>query len=442
MKKIICIVLSVLMLCSSTVFAQAEATELTRAEKLALLDYQNYIDELATEYEFNGVVYATQNGKVLCQGGYGIANTDENKEVTVDTLFSIGSVSKQFCASAILLLQEQGKLSVNDTIEKYFPNYTVAKDITLHQLLTMRSGIRDYINKDFSYIDQPYPTEHYELSDKATAEENQTSILNWLYTQRLKFTPGTTHHYSNTNYLLLAIVVEKASGMSYNDFLKENIFEPLEMTNTGFYIDLANSPDLAENCSPYGVSAESYIKGMNSGAGDIVSNVKDIDKWCTALRNGTLLSEESYKAMTTAYDGYGYGIEVNEEGRLHHNGRLSTYVSELITYPEKGINVIAITNDYDTGLFNGLPVEDLAYEVEYLAVTGIVSGDIDKDDSVNIKDATEIQSFVAKLADFSESQYLRADVDEDNFVNIKDATSVQMFVAKLYTDTTVGNKIV
>lgn len=440
MKKIICILLSVLMLCSSVIFAQA--TELTRAEKLALLEYQNYIDELATEYEFNGVVYATQNGKVLCQGGYGIANTEEDKEITVDTLFSIGSVSKQFCASAVLLLQEQGKLSVNDTVEKYFPDYTVAKDITLHQLLTMRSGIRDYLNRDLSYIDQPYPTDHYELSDKFTAEENQTIILNWLYTQRLKFTPGTKHSYSNTNYLLLAIIVEKASGMSYNDFLRENIFKPLEMTNTGFYIDLANSPDLAEECSPYGENAAGYIKGMNSGAGDLVSNVKDLDKWCTALKNGTLLSEESYKAMTTAYDGYGYGIEVNEDGRLYHNGRLSSYVSELITYPEKGLNIIAITNDYDTGVFNGLPVDDLAYEIEELTVTGIVSGDIDKDTTVNIKDATEIQSYVAKSAVFSESQELRADVNEDNSVNIKDATYVQMFVAKLDTDCTVGDKIV
>lgn len=442
MKKIVCILLSVLMLCSSVIFAQAETTELTRAEKLALLEYQNYIDELATEYEFNGVVYATQNGKVLCQGGYGIANTDEDKEVTVDTLFSIGSISKQFCAAAVLLLQEQGKLSVNDTVEKYFPDYTVAKDITLHQLLTMRSGIRDYVNKDYSYVDQPYPTDYYELSDEFTVEETRASILNWLYTQRLKFTPGTTHNYSNTNYFLLAIIVEQASGMSYNDFLRENIFKPLEMTNTGFYIDLVKSPDLAEECSPYGENAAGYIKGMNSGAGDLVSNVKDLDKWCTALRKGTLLSEESYKAMTTAYDGYGYGIEVNEDGKLYHNGRLSSYVSELITYPEKGINVIAITNDYDTGVFNGLPVDDLAYEVEYLAVTGIVSGDIDKDNTVNIKDATEIQSFVGKFIDFSESQKLRADVNEDNSVNIKDATYVQMYVGKIDTDSTVGEKIV
>ncbi len=442
MKKIVCILLSVLMLCSSVIFAQAETTELTRAEKLAILEYQNYIEELVTEYEYSGVYYATQNGKVLCQGGNDYVDEAETKEITVDTLFSIGSVSKQFCAAAVLLLQEQGKLSVNDTVEKYFPDYIVAKDITIHQLLCMRSGIRDYVNRDLSYMDQPYPTDHYELSDKFTVEETRATILNWLYTQRLKFTPGTTHNYSNTNYFLLAIIVEQASGMSYNDFLRENIFEPLEMTNTGFYIDLVKSPDLAKHCSPYGEPVEGYIKGMNSGAGDMVSNVKDLDKWCTALRKGTLLSEESYNAMTTAYDGYGYGIEVLEDGKLYHNGRLGSYVTELITYPEKGINVIAITNDYDTGVFNGLPADDLAYEVEYLAVTGIVSGDIDKDNTVNIKDATEIQSFVGKFIDFSESQKLRADVNEDNSVNIKDATYVQMYVGKIDTDSTVGEKIV
>lgn len=440
MKKLICILLSVLMLLSSVVFAQA--TELSRAEQLALIEYQNYIDELGTEYEFNGVVYATQNGKVLCQGGYGIANTDEDKEITVDTLFSIGSVSKQFCASAVLLLQEQGKLSVNDTLEKYFPEYTVAKDVTLKNLLTMRSGIRDYVNRDFSYIDQPFPTDHYELSADFTVEETRASILNWLYTQRLKFTPDSSKSYSNTNYFLLAIIVEKASGMSYKDFLKENIFNPLGMTNTGSYEDLAYSPDIAEHCSPYGEPIEAHVKGMVYGTGDIVSNVKDIDKWCTGLTNGTLLSEESYKAMTTSYDGYGYGIEIHDNGKLYHNGAICTYVTELIMYPEKGLNIVAITNDYDTCLFNGLPVDDFAYELEELTVTGIISGDIDKDNSVNIKDATEIQSYVAKLASFADNQKLRADVDEDSSVSIKDATAVQMFVAKLNTDSTAGNKII
>ena len=111
-------------------------------------------------------------------------------------------------------------------------------------------------------------------------------------------------------------------------------------------------------------------------------------------------------------------------------------------YPEKGLNIVAITNDYDTCLFNGLPVDDLAYELEELTVTGIISGDIDKDNSVNIKDATEIQSYVAKLASFADNQKLRANVDEDSSVSIKDATAVQMFVAKLNTDSTAGNKII
>ena len=129
----------------------------------AQTDAQTYLDEQMEDYDLNGVVLVTKNGKVVCQSARGMANSAEGKEMTMDTLFPIGSNSKQFCAVAILMLQEQGKLNVEDTLSEYFPDYTVAADVTIRDLLTMRSGIREH---------QEGLNREYTLSEDATSEEN------------------------------------------------------------------------------------------------------------------------------------------------------------------------------------------------------------------------------------------------------------------------------
>lgn len=319
-------------------------------------EYASYINLLLKSNNIGGVAYAVRNGRVLGKGARGKQNTAENKPMSIDTLFPIGSVSKQFCAAAVLLLQEQGKLSVNDTLGKYFPEYVIGKDITLHFLLAQRSGIRDYGNIDQSgaYPGHENPLAEYALGDNAA--ENRRAVTEWLFTQELQFQPGSRFYYSNSNYFLLANIVEQVTGGSYESFIKENIFEPLGMNRTGFHEEMIDSPDIAESKAPEVKNPE----GILLGAGDIVSGAEDMDKWMKALCRGTLLSDDSTKAMMKDYSpnqyaqntGYGYGVCVKNDGTVFHEGAVITYATAVMILPEENLRVFFSTNDIET-LYSG-----------------------------------------------------------------------------------------
>ncbi len=294
-------------------------------------DYQKYVDAFMEENDYYGVLYVTRNGRVLCGNAYGKVS----REITIDTQFPIGSLSKQFCGTAIALLEERGLLSADDTLEQYFPEYTVGKDITVSDLLHMRSGIIDFIN-------QARPGVAYPVSADNTAQQNKQIILNWLYGKNLRFTPGDHYAYSNTNYFLLAEIVEQVSGMKYSDFVTENIFKPLHMDNTGFYEDLYESENLAEIRVEDFEPEEPTLKGLTQGAGDIVSCAKDMDKWMTSFRTGALLSKESIARVTAAVDNYGYGWGVYGS-TLNHNGAIAAYLSADMTCPSEAYNFFTVT---------------------------------------------------------------------------------------------------
>ncbi|MBQ9743185.1 MAG: serine hydrolase [Ruminococcus sp.] len=397
------------------------------------IDPQSYLEEQMEEYDISGVAYITKNGRVLCHSTRGMANTAQSKEMSLETLFPIGSNSKQFCAAAILILQEQGKLSVDDTLSQYFPDYTVAQDVTIKNLLTHRSGIREHLEGLFS---------GYTVSEEATAQENTQEILDWLYTKKLLFNPDKGYRYSNANYLLLSLIVEMVSGQSYAEFIEENIFVPLGMNNSGFYEELVDHTDLAEHTGDTDQLIDARYKGLTHGCGDIVSTAQDMDKWMTSLREYTVLSKESVAEMTTNYsksDGYGYGIRVQDDGGLCHDGAVVTYLSFTLTYPEDGFNIFAVTNDINN---RGMQLMNLVFEaaedLKDLEIPDLLCGDSDEDGKVNIKDATAIQKHIADLIKLSNSGLLMADVDASGLVNVKDATVIQKHLAGMDTGFPVG----
>ncbi len=431
-KKTLSILLTAIMMLTPLFALPTQAAEIgdSVASVSSMQAYQNFLDELLIEYNISGVAYVTQNGRVLCQSTRGMQNTEENIPITIDTIFPVGSISKQFCATAILLLQEQGKLSVNDTLSMYFPKYEIGKDITIKNLLNMRSGIRDHVNYDSQYKGNEIPTDGYYLYMTSTKEENQKTITDWLFTQELKFTPGKLFAYSNSNFLLLSMIVEQVSGMNYTDFVKQNIFAPLNMTNSGFYEELVNDPNLAEPCLPEGIlPSDPYFHGMAQGAGDIALNAIDLDKWMTSLAQGKLLSEESYKEMTTSIDGYGYGISCDDEnGSLYHTGATYPYLSVMSTFPEKNLNIFVVTTDE----------EGLEYEILYAAEdiievvnTDTMLGNIDGDSDVTILDATAIQLHLAHFQTLNKEQMQCADTNGDGEISIHDVSEIQRFIAKL-----------
>src|ERR1019366_9094295 len=184
------------------------------------------IDALCTRVFTNdapgAAVLVAQNGTVLFKKGYGLADVTRGTGFAPDTKSRIGSITKQFTASAILKLQEQGKLSVQDKLTKYFPDFPRGEEVTLHHLLTHTSGIRRYTDKPG-------------FMDKVTAPVEPDDLIKSFQTDAYDFPPGQKWHYDNSGYFLLGRIIEKVSGQSYGPFLTKNFFEPLGMTNTGVH---------------------------------------------------------------------------------------------------------------------------------------------------------------------------------------------------------------
>lgn len=300
--------------------------------------YQSYMTRQLSNKRINCTALAVRNGRVLAQAAYGAADAEGNSAVSMNSQFFIGSISKQFCATAILILQDQGKLSVNDNLTKFFPEYTIGKNITLHHLLTQRSGVRDHSGIPQSSLQDDFET------DKQALKE-------WLFSQKLIFTPGQRFNYCNSNFFLLACVVEQVTGESYSSFLNKNLFAPLGMTHTGVYADMWNSPDLVKPADY--TLPEPKTSAPLFGAGDIISDALDMDKWMTAVEEGTLLSAESHRAMLTDYSpkeyasdkGYGYGIFVGENGTIGHSGNVLSYESSEVIDPAEHLHIFYITSN-------------------------------------------------------------------------------------------------
>ena len=356
MKKITALLLAAVLLCCLTACGKSteepqpttEATTQAQTEAGAL---QTIADAVIRKSGFEGVVMITQNGEVLAQSAVGNTNREPNAPVTPDTRFCVASVSKQFAATAIMLLQEQGLLSTSDTIDAFFPDFVYGGSITIQNLLSMRSGLftGDGIVPNSGEAPSLVP-EEYGFSYDNTMEENRQAALAWLFEQPLNFEPGTRYEYSNSNYFLLAQIVEQVAGMPYEDFVRQRIFEPLGMNRSGFIHELWHEDDVA---LPPAADAENFeapiASGVLQGAADLVTTAGDIDKWLTALRQKTLLSEESYAEMTQDYspdDGkYGYGLMLHMPNGIGHTGMLSAYTSLAYTRPDKGYNFFAVSNN-------------------------------------------------------------------------------------------------
>lgn len=340
MKKLLAFILSIVLAlsavaCTNGKSDSSEAVETTT--KTIVNDIKENMDSTLKKKNFEGIVYLTQNGSVVYQSATG---KDKNgADLTVDTTMYIGSVSKQFCAAAIMLLRDQDKLSVDDTLDKYFPEYTNGKDITLKNLLSMRSGIPDMVN-DGSVNG---------ISPDNTEAENTAAIKDWIFSQQLMFEPDSSYEYSNSNYFLLGNIVEQVSGQSYCDFIRKNIFEPLDMTHTGFVDEVKDSPAWADSLIYDPSMTDGVVYGLTKGAGDIASNAPDMDAWMTGLSSGKVISIESYREMTADYSPdfatqYGYGLSGCFDGGVGHSGAIGTYTAMDYINEEHGYNLFIASN--------------------------------------------------------------------------------------------------
>lgn len=345
-------------------------TKPTEAEKPEDSAMKDVFDGDVAEAGFDGVVCAESDGRLIYES--------EASRYSSDTFFRIASVSKQFTAAAVLMLCDEGRLSVNDAIDKFFPEFyehsrymrdgTPLSDetmqrlrdnkVTVHHLLCMRSGIPDYLT--LAYYDDSdgdsIPDVVSDVSPAYSSEKNRAAVKQWLYTTELSL-PDQTFDYSNSNYLLLGEIIEQVSGMPYEDFITERILEPLGMNNTYFgeKTDISSlkfaHPD-AENSE----NVWFRLNGVRYGCGDMISIASDLMIWARELMDGTekkVLTDSMISRMTTNYSGggYGYGLSINENmGMISHEGSLPPFSSILAVIPSQRFALVMFDNRYDSAL--------------------------------------------------------------------------------------------
>lgn len=255
-------------------------------------------------HDLQGTVLVGVGDEIIYAESFGKASQWDNIANTNTTRYGIASLTKSFTAASIMQLQEEGKLDVNDTIDKYFPDYKYGKDITILQLLQMRSGIIDYLNEMGSYMTVSDSKAIYdsfvENDDFKGLDEYRWSredMLKNLYNNGLKFTPDERYSYCNTNYYMLGCIIEQASGMDYDKYITKNILEPCHMTSSNL---APRDGDAVAYMNSEGFVLSSYETLFSTGA--IRSNVFDMFSWLRNLSKGNIVSKKSFEAMIDSTD--------------------------------------------------------------------------------------------------------------------------------------------
>ena len=290
-------------------------------------------------------VAIVKDGKLVYTRAYGNAHLDPPVPATPDMRYSIGSISKQFTAAAILLLQEQGKLSLDDAVGKYVPGLTRGDEVTIREILSHTSGYQDYAPEDYPVASQLKPV-------------TPQQILNEWATKPLDFEPGTQWQYSNTNYVIAGLIVEKVTGGKLFDFLNEHIFHPLGM-KSAWNSDAKELPPA--DAAPYMRNALGPLRPVPNGgegwmfaAGELAMTAHDVALWDISLMQRTILKPESYNQMFTEVklkDGkgthYGLGVQIMDRDGHHsieHTGEVNGFVSDNEVLIDDGVAVAVLTN--------------------------------------------------------------------------------------------------
>ncbi|TMV47065.1 beta-lactamase family protein [Paenibacillus mesophilus] len=331
------------------------------------LKLEAYINKYLELWDFYGVVQVIQKGEVLFENAYGYASIEFGIKNDMNSRFSIASVSKQFTAFAIMLLYEQNLLDIDKSAQLYLPaDMKLDETITVHHLLSHTSGLYNYYNFEDDFF-AGYNRTDYSRND---------FFLRYIDKKPAK-PPGTAYDYNNSNYNLLAWIIENVSGEKYEDYMRNNIFLPLNMRNS----------DVDDGCKPIKNKSSNYSKDFDAtikspyynekfsiGAGAIVSNCDDLYKWYTCLRDRKLLSKKTYtRFFSTNINNYCYGLEhhhVYGTDRYSHGGDhlgISTYMQN---YFDEDICLTILSNNEAINQYRlGNGISDILHQVDVDAPT-------------------------------------------------------------------------
>jgi len=392
----------------STCFAQST----TKAEK---------IDDLMTKYseygQFNGSVLVAENGEVIFENGYGFANMEWDIPNKVDTKHRLGSITKQFTAMLIMQLVEEGKISLDKTVSTYLDDYpkNTGEQITVHHLLTHTSGIPNYTSFPGFFQNKsrdPYSPKEF---TKTFADSS------------LVFTPGEKFAYSNSGYFLLGVIIEEVTGKTYEQALKERIFDPLNMNDTGYdHHDtiLKNRATGYEQMGTQFKNSPYLDMTIPYAAGSLYSSVKDLYKWDQALLSNKLISQENKELMfkphiKTGADAYGYGWGVGYQkfgkGKdsvrvLAHGGGINGFNTLITRIPEDKNLIVLLNNTGGKSLGNmSHAISNILYGSTYQMPKKSVAASLMEDISKN-----GIKSALKVYAEIKDSEEYRLNENEMN----------------------------
>jgi CubicO group peptidase (beta-lactamase class C family) len=289
-------------------------------------------------------VLIAQNDKIIYRKAFGMANLELKSPMKPENVLQLASITKQFTSVSILMLMEQGKLSLNDPLSKYMADFPRGNEITLHHLLNHTSGIKNYTNLP-------------EFRNKTRTDMTPEEIIGVFKNEPLEFDPNEQYAYSNSGYVLLGYIIEKLSGMSYEDFIQKNIFDKLGMNDSYYGNTYKIIPDRASGYQIYEgnyENAEFMSTTIPYAAGSLMSTVDNMFLWNKAIHHNTLISEKSkhiaftnHRLNTGKQNNYGYGWAINEIAgitSLEHTGGINGFSTSGIYVPEKNIYAIVLTN--------------------------------------------------------------------------------------------------
>jgi CubicO group peptidase (beta-lactamase class C family) len=318
------------------------ATGLVAARDLARVD--EYVRAEMTRQKIPGLAVAiVENGEVVKAQGYGESNVEHGVPVSADTIFQSGSVGKQFTAAAVMLLVEDGKLSLTDPIAKYFDAAPKAwKNVTIRHLLTHTSGLPDYTGGMVDY----------------RKDYTEEQLLRLAYSLRLEFSPGSRWNYSNTGYVLLGAIIRKASGRFYGDLLRERLFEPLGMKTARVISEADIVPHRAAGYRLVSgtLKNQDWVSpSLNTTAdGALYFSLRDLVAWDRGIREGRVLTRESWTQIFTPVTlnsgrtypyGFGWAIEpVNGHPAHMHGGSWQGFQTFIVRYPDDRLTIAVLSN--------------------------------------------------------------------------------------------------
>jgi CubicO group peptidase (beta-lactamase class C family) len=296
----------------------------------------SYINELVEQGQFSGAVLVAHNGRIMLSQGYGMADSEQQIANTPQTRFRLASLTKPFTAIAVLMLHAEGKLNINNSVCLYIqPCPPAWQPVTIRHLLSHTSGIPNYTD----FFD-------FELSEMHNTTPNE--LIGRFRDLPLNYEPGTMYYYNNSGYVLLGVIIERASGQPYEDFLRANIFEPLNMENTGYDHNMNFIHDQAIGYSTVGIEAPFIDVSTLHAAGSLYSTVEDMYRWEQALADNYLLPRSLRAEMfTPVHYGYGYGWRIGnlfDRPAMSHPGFINGFSNYMVRFPTTETFIIVCSN--------------------------------------------------------------------------------------------------